>query len=72
MATGLAVPLFLQGLNLLSGGALVPWSFVLDDALFMSLLGGAAAAGSLKMAQYSERLLPGQSVEDDDLPALGE
>jgi hypothetical protein len=61
--TGIAVPLFLQTMNLLSGDGLVPWELVLDDALWTGVFGAVAAGGSLKFAQMSERLLPGDQDE---------
>ena len=57
---GVFVPLFLQTMNVLSGGGLVPMGLVLDDALLAALFGAAAAGGSLKLAQRAEPLLPKQ------------
>lgn len=47
----LFVPLFLQTLSLLSGGGLMPWDVLYNDALLGGLFGGAAAGGSIKAAQ---------------------
>jgi hypothetical protein len=58
---GVVLPLFLQAMNLLSGNGLVPWELVLDDALLTAFLGGAAAGGSMKLAQLSAALPPGES-----------
>lgn len=51
--TAVFVPLFLQTMNLLSDGHLVPWHLVLDDSLWTGVLGAVAAGGSLKLAQRS-------------------
>jgi hypothetical protein len=57
------MPLFLQAMNLLSGSGLVPWELVLDDAFLTGFLGGAAAGGSMKLAQLTDTLLPGDSQD---------
>ena len=64
--TGLFVPLFLQMMNLLSGGGLVPWNLVLDDSLWTSVFGGVAAAGSLKLAQRADTALRARSQDQLD------
>jgi len=51
--TAVAVPLFLQTMNLLTSGHLVPWHLVLDDSIWTGVLGAVAAGGSLKLAQRS-------------------
>ena len=66
VVTGLFVPLFMQTMNLLSGDGLVPWELVLDDALLTAVFGGAAAGGSLKLAQLGDALLPGRSQDQLD------
>jgi hypothetical protein len=66
IVTGLFVPLFLQTMNLLSGDGLVPWELVLDDGLWTAVFGGAAAGGSLKLAQLADPLLPGGSQDQLD------
>lgn len=58
---GVFLPLFLQTMNLLSGDGLVPWELVLDDALLTAFLGAAAAGGSMKLAQLTDALPPGDS-----------
>jgi hypothetical protein len=55
-------------MNLLSGSGLVPWELVLDDAVLTAFLGGAAAGGSLKVAQLAEALPPGKSQDQIDIP----
>jgi hypothetical protein len=64
--TGLFLPLFFQTMNLLFGGGLVPWELVLDDAPIAAVLGGAAAGGSLKLAQLADTLVPGRSQDQLD------
>jgi hypothetical protein len=54
--TAVFVPLFLQTMNLLSDGHLVPWRLVLDDSLWTGVLGAVAAGGSLKLAQRSRAM----------------
>lgn len=63
VVAGLFVPLFLQAMNILSGDGMVPWALVLDDIPLVTVLGAAAAGGSLKLAQ---RALPGAG--SDHLP----
>lgn len=50
IVAGVFVPLFLQAMNVVSGGA-IPWALVLDDAPIAAVLGGLAAGGSLALAQ---------------------
>ncbi len=66
VVTGLFVPVFMQTMNLLSGDGLVPWELVLDDGLLTAVFGGAAAGGSLKLAQLADTLLPGRSQDQLD------
>jgi hypothetical protein len=68
VVTGLFVPAFLQTMNLLSGDGLVPWALVLDDALTTAVLGGAAAGGSLRLAQRAEAALAGGTQDRVDGP----
>jgi hypothetical protein len=56
--TGLFVPAFLQTMNLVSGGALVPWSLVFDDLVFSAVFGGVTAAGTMFLAQRYEAAHP--------------
>ena len=55
---GLFVPSFLQTMNLISDGALVPWRLVLDDAVFSAVFGGLTAAGTMFLAQRYEAAHP--------------
>lgn len=65
---GLVLPLFLQTMNLLSGDGPVPWELLLDDALLTAFLGGAAAGGSMKLAQLTDALPPGTGQDQLDAP----
>jgi len=60
---GLFVPLFLQTMNVLTGGSLVPWNLVWDDSVFSALFGGITAAGTMLLAQRHEAAYP-VTVED--------
>src|SRR6476659_2774096 len=60
---GLFVPLFLQTMNLLTGGGLVPWNLVWDDSVFSAIFGGVTAAGTMLLAQRHEAAYP-VTVED--------
>lgn len=55
---GLFVPAFLQTMNLISGGSLVPWSLVFDDLIFSAAFGGITAAGTMFLAQRYEAAHP--------------
>ena len=58
LVTGLAFPLFLQAMNLLSGDGLIAWSLVLDDGPIVGVLAAVAAGGTLKLAQRMDALAP--------------
>ncbi len=58
VVAGLFVPTFLQTMNLLSGGGLVPWHLVLDDSVYSALFGGITAAGTMILAQRDEAAHP--------------
>jgi hypothetical protein len=60
---GLFVPSFLQTMNILTGGDLVPWNLVFDDAVYSALFGGITAAGTMILAQHDEAKHP-VTVED--------
>lgn len=53
VVSGLFIPPFLQLLNILSGTGPIPWGLLLDDIPLVTVLGGLAAAGSLKIAQMA-------------------
>src|SRR5262249_10146387 len=56
IVTGVFVPLFLQTMNLVTGGGLVAWSLVLDDGIWGAVFGAIAAGGSLKLAQRADAI----------------
>lgn len=58
IVAGLFVPGFLQAMNLLTGGGLVPWNLVGDDFLYSALFGGITAAGTMILAQRDEAAHP--------------
>jgi len=60
---GLFVPAFLQTMNLLTDGHLVPWSLVFDDLIFSAAFGGITAAGTMLLAQRHDAAYP-VTVED--------
>jgi hypothetical protein len=66
VVAGLFVPIFLQLMNWFSGDGLVPLELVLDDALLAVVFGGAAAAGSLKLAQRADTSLTGGTEDQLD------
>ena len=55
---GLFVPTFLETMNFISGDGFVPLRLVTDDAVFSAFFGGAIAAVSLRLAQWSEARNP--------------
>jgi hypothetical protein len=58
VVAGLFVPSFLQTMNLLTGGGLVPWSLLSDDFFLSALFGGITAAGTMIIAQRDEAAHP--------------
>ena len=58
IVAGLFVPAFLQTMNLLTGGGLVPWHLVFDDLVLSALFGGITAAGTMILAQRDEAAHP--------------
>jgi len=54
----LFVPAYLQTMNVITGGGLVPWHLVFDDFLFSAIFGGITAAGTMKLAQLNEAANP--------------
>jgi hypothetical protein len=58
LLAGLFVPAFLQTMNVLTGGSLVPWRLVFDDAVFSAIFGGITAAGTMILAQRHEAAHP--------------
>lgn len=56
--TGLFVPTLMQTMNVLSGDGMVPFNLIRTDIVLAALLGGIAAALSLRLAQYADKLFP--------------
>ena len=48
---GAGVPLFLQTMNVLTDGKPIAWGLVLDDGVWASVFGAAAAAGTILLAR---------------------
>lgn len=67
VATAVFVPLFLQTMNVISGGP-IPWRYVVDDT-FLGVFGAVAAAGSLKLGQLADKWFPEPSQQD--VPLIG-
>jgi hypothetical protein len=55
---GLFVPAFLQTMNVLTGGEMVPWHLVFDDLVLSAVFGGITAAGTMILAQRDEAAHP--------------
>jgi hypothetical protein len=53
---GVGVPLLLQLMNVLSGDGPIAWGLVTDDAVWATVFGAAAAAGSIFLARRAEAL----------------
>lgn len=60
---GVGVPLYLQAMNVLTGGHLIAWNLVTDDAVWASVFGAVAAAGSILLARRAAALPPGAQHE---------
>jgi len=58
VVTALFIPVFLQTMNVLSGGGLAPWGDILDDVPTTGLFGAIAAASSLRLAQFADKAFP--------------
>ncbi len=69
--SGLFVPLFLQTMNILSGGGMVPMELVLDDGVWAAVFGAATAGGMLKLAQRADAVLPGRSGDQHGMLGSG-
>jgi hypothetical protein len=71
---GVGVPLYLQTMNVLSGDGPIAWGLVGDDAIWSTLFGAAAAAGSILLARRADALSSGSRPDRleraDDLDAL--
>ncbi len=55
---GVGVPLFLQLMNLLTGGGAIAWRLVLDDGIWATVFGGGVAASLIYLARRAEQLHP--------------
>lgn len=73
---GVGVPLFLQLMNVLTGGELIAWGLVSDDAVWATVFGAVVAAGSILLARRADALVRGASPDQiqhhadlDGLPA---
>ena len=71
---GVGVPLYLQAMNVLTGDGPIAWGLVMDDAVWATAFGAAAAAGSILLARRADALPhgegPGPLGPADDLGAL--
>ncbi len=61
---GVGVPLYLQTMNLLTGGHAIAWSLVTDDAVWATVFGAAVAAGSIMLARRADGLPAGARREE--------
>jgi uncharacterized membrane protein len=69
---GVGVPLYLQTMNVLSGGSSIAWSLVTDDAVWATVFGATVAAGSIMLARRADRLPHGahrDQLEHGDGPS---
>lgn len=55
---GVGVPLYLQAMNVLSGGSPIPWGLVSDDAVWATVFGAVVAGGSILLARRADALRP--------------
>jgi hypothetical protein len=71
---GVGVPLFLQTMNVLTGGGPIAWGLVTDDGVWAAIFGAAAAAGSILLARRADARGPAERPDEldraDDLDAL--
>ena len=66
---GVGVPLYLQAMNVLTGGSPIAWSLVMDDGVWASVFGAVAAAGMILLARRADALdreRKQASLEDGD------
>ena len=62
---GLFVPAWMQAMNLLTGGGLVPFNLISDDILLSTVFGGITAAGTIILAKRDEAKNPVAEGEMD-------
>ena len=75
---GAGVPLFLQLMNVLSGGGPIAWGLVTDDAVWATVFGAVVAGGTIVLARRSvvreapgvEGQVPRVELEPGDMTAL--
>ena len=63
---GVGVPLYLQAMNVLTGGHLIAWNLVADDAVWATVFGAAVAAGSILLARRADALPAGADRQQLD------
>ena len=74
---GVGVPLYLEAMNVLTGGHLIALNLVTDDAVWATVFGAAVAAGSILLARRAEVLPAGADRQqighghDLSAPAVG-
>jgi MFS family permease len=69
---GVGVPLFLQAANVLTGGHMIAWGLVTDDAVWATVFGAAAAGGSILLARRADALSPSAGTDPDRLEGAGD
>ena len=60
---GVGVPLFLQTMNVLTGGSMIAWGLVTDDAVWATVFGAVVAAGTILLARRADALARGAQQE---------
>lgn len=55
---GAFVPLWMETMNVLTGGGLVPFNLINDDIVFSTVFGGITAAGTMLLAKRDEAKNP--------------
>jgi hypothetical protein len=68
IVTGLFVPSFIVLMRFLSGDPFLAVRFLLVNGAVGAVLGGVAAAATMKLAQMGDRLLPGRSQDQLEQP----
>ncbi len=61
---GVGVPLYLQMMNVLTGGAPIAWGLVTDDAVWATVFGAVVAAGTILLARRADALARGAHPEE--------
>jgi hypothetical protein len=71
---GLFVPTWMQTMNLLTGGGMVPWNLVTDDIVLSTVFGGITAAGTMwfaKRADANRPVIADQLLDPTEPESLG-